>query len=338
MKRLSATVLAIGLLASGVASAQSTRYYGTTDRYGEEPYYDYARVVRVDPIIDNGYGRNDGYANTTTGQRCYYRNADDVYARDEYRDGYRNDGYPDDRYGDDGYYGDRRYPDRSNESGRTVATVIGGIAGGAPKPYIFDTGSSLFNAAYNPAWWGTVPASSSLQTTVVYCYGSGAGGCRGYTGNIVEVPSLGFYATSTSSTAAVTLSAAPGYQVNAVYKHNDPTTTPPENQDFPAYFQSGNPPPPVQGYFYGTFGAANFASEARVVGQTGSSGFYVGGVLGREGPGRFDLRLGLGQGEGRRRDGGQTGQGRQTAEKGAGLSILHGRKSVMLNLQPSFGR
>ena len=129
MKRLSATVLAIGLLASGMASAQSARYYGTTDRYGEEPYYDYARVVRVDPIIDNGYGRNDGYANTTTGQRCYYRNADDVYARDEYRDGYRNDGYPDDRYGDDGYYGDRHYPDRSTETGRTVATVIGGIAG-----------------------------------------------------------------------------------------------------------------------------------------------------------------------------------------------------------------
>ena len=37
----------------------------------------------------------------------------------------------------------------------------------------------------------------------------------------------------------------------------------------------------VQGYFYGTFGAANFASEARVVGQTGSSGFYVGGEGGR---------------------------------------------------------
>ena len=54
MKRLSATVLAIGLLASGVASEQSTRYYGTTARYGEEPHYDYAPVVRVDPSNNKG--------------------------------------------------------------------------------------------------------------------------------------------------------------------------------------------------------------------------------------------------------------------------------------------
>ena len=132
MKRLSATVLAVSLLATGVASAQSVRHYGTSDRYGDEPYYDYARVVRVDPVIDGGYQNTRG-----TTQQCYYRDADDVYARDGYRDdAYGNRGYGDvydngeyrDAYGQNGY-GDRRYPAGGNEAGRTVATVIGGIAG-----------------------------------------------------------------------------------------------------------------------------------------------------------------------------------------------------------------
>ena len=41
-----------------------------------------------------------------------------------------------------------------------------GINGGAPRPYLFDTGSSLFNAAFDPQTWGNfsqytsyVPAS-----------------------------------------------------------------------------------------------------------------------------------------------------------------------------------
>lgn len=127
MKRLSAAVLAMGLLATGVASAQSTRHYGTSDRYGDEPYYDYARVVRVDPIIEGGYRDTRGST-----QQCYYRDADDVYARDVYRD----DGYSDRGYGDvydngdyRDVYGQRRVSSGSTEAGRTVATVIGGIAG-----------------------------------------------------------------------------------------------------------------------------------------------------------------------------------------------------------------
>ncbi|MGL1465627.1 hypothetical protein ACSTJV_23745, partial [Vibrio parahaemolyticus] len=49
-----------------------------------------------------------------------------------------------------------------------------GINGGAAKPYLFDTGSTLFNAAYNPSWWpGYAPTtngapSSSLPTGVSY--------------------------------------------------------------------------------------------------------------------------------------------------------------------------
>lgn len=112
MNYFSAALLAMGLLASASAGAQSSGYYGAG--YGAE--YDYARVVRVDPIIESG-----GYRDTAAGsQRCYYRQADDVYARDG--------GY----YGDD-YYRDDRYDDRyrtgGSQTGRTVATVIGGIAG-----------------------------------------------------------------------------------------------------------------------------------------------------------------------------------------------------------------
>jgi uncharacterized protein YcfJ len=128
MKRLSAAVMAVGLLATGMASAQSVRQYGTSDRYGDEPYYDYARVVRVDPVIEGGYRDTRG----TTQQQCYYRDADDVYARDDYRDdAYGNRGYGD-VYDNGDYrdvYGERRVSNGGSEAGRTVATVIGGIAG-----------------------------------------------------------------------------------------------------------------------------------------------------------------------------------------------------------------
>ena len=107
MKRLSAAVMAVGLLAAGVASAQTSQQYGTSDRDGAEPYYDYARVVRVDPVIEGGYRDT----RSTTSQRCYYRDADDVYARDGYRDDVYGDVYDNgdyrDVYGEDGY-GDRR--------------------------------------------------------------------------------------------------------------------------------------------------------------------------------------------------------------------------------------
>jgi len=79
----------------------------------------------VDPVIEYG----GGYRNASASSQCYYRQADDVYARDDgyYRDGYRNDGYRRDGYYEDDYARDRSA--RGDETGRTVATVIGGIAG-----------------------------------------------------------------------------------------------------------------------------------------------------------------------------------------------------------------
>jgi uncharacterized protein YcfJ len=132
MKRLFVSTMALCLAATtGLASAQT---YRGTPSYGQDANtrYDYARVVRVDPVFDR-YG--SGYA-TSNSQRCYNR---DTYVRgDGYNDGYdndgyyRNDGYGDDRYRNDGYYdqyGNRR--NTGSQAGATVATVVGGIVGAA---------------------------------------------------------------------------------------------------------------------------------------------------------------------------------------------------------------
>lgn len=126
MKPLSTGLLVAGLAFAGTAFAQSPDYYGQEDRYyGSDPYqsnpdqgqgatYDYARVLRVDPVIGSGYDNRPSQQSS----RCYYRQADDVYTD--------NDGYyhQDDRYG-----GGEGYRSDGDEAGRTVATVIGGIAG-----------------------------------------------------------------------------------------------------------------------------------------------------------------------------------------------------------------
>lgn len=136
MNRLSASLLVLGLAVSGTASAQSYGSYGndpyarnarnTTvypDRYGSSgAVYDYARVVRVDPVIER-------YANASygNGQRCYQTTAPGGY------DGYVRDDRSYGGYGNGGPYGNDPYAPRDGrygtDTGRTVATVIGGIAG-----------------------------------------------------------------------------------------------------------------------------------------------------------------------------------------------------------------
>lgn len=152
MKRLTASILALGLAASvGTVSAQSNNgYYSqhgtpTPDRYGQGTYgssaqYDYARVIRVDPVAGsyNNYPTSNGAYNSSS-QRCYQQDrnggyvSNDSYNRDGYssNDGYRNDGYRSDGYSNDGYYGrdDQYRSDGGSQTARTVATVVGGIAG-----------------------------------------------------------------------------------------------------------------------------------------------------------------------------------------------------------------
>jgi len=151
MKRLTASILALGLAASvGTASAQTNGYYSqygtpTPDRYGQSTYgnnaqYDYARVIRVDPVTgsygnyptSNGAYNNGAYNNGA--QRCYQQERNGGYVgNDSYnRDGnYGNDGYRSDGYRDDGYYGrdDQSRSNGGSQTARTVATVVGGIAG-----------------------------------------------------------------------------------------------------------------------------------------------------------------------------------------------------------------
>lgn len=138
MKRMSASFLAVSLaMTAAPASAQyqSLQPYPDSRGYSSTPEYDYARVLRVDPVFDPGYGRSNADA------RCYerptYVGGDRYdsydrghYGRDDYARGdYRRDGYYDGRSYDGDYrdpYNDRR---GGTQAGATVATVVGGIVG-----------------------------------------------------------------------------------------------------------------------------------------------------------------------------------------------------------------
>lgn len=140
MNRFAVSILAVALVATiGTASAQNSYAQGqhypalANDRYAQtaSPYYDEARVIRVDPVLQSGYSNTQ-----TSSGRCY--SDDDVYA-DSGSDGRYDDRYSDSRY-DDRYdnrsYDDRRYDDRypnaqGTQTGRNVATVLGGIVGAA---------------------------------------------------------------------------------------------------------------------------------------------------------------------------------------------------------------
>ena len=141
MKRLSASLLAIGLAAgSGLASAQSHGNNGC----GGDPayqgqgyaqpanggYYDYARVVRVDPVVGSGYG------NGASSRRCWQRERPRLRAgrlrpvRQRLLRPVRQ--LPPQRFRRQRLLRPvRQLPPASGGSntGRTVATVVGGIAG-----------------------------------------------------------------------------------------------------------------------------------------------------------------------------------------------------------------
>lgn len=129
MKRLLVSVLAVGLAAASpalLAQNLGDRYddgqydgapadgAGNADATG---YYDYARVIRVDPVLDDRYA-----ATPSPSRRCYDRQTAGRYESDPYaydRGGYRDDGYSRDPYRDE----------RGTRAGGNAAAIIGGIAG-----------------------------------------------------------------------------------------------------------------------------------------------------------------------------------------------------------------
>lgn len=158
MNRLIVSTLALALIATtGVASAQSfgypldnrngyqqrgyqqPGYQVIPDRYGQTrgAQYDYARVLRVDPVFDSygsgAYNSGDSYRTSqVNGQNCYERDTY-VNGNDGYYDnrGYDNRAYDNRGYRDDGRY-DQYGGYRGNtgsDTGRNMATVIGGVLG-----------------------------------------------------------------------------------------------------------------------------------------------------------------------------------------------------------------
>lgn len=117
--RLLASALLVGAAIAGPAAAQSYGAYPEPDDGGYTGEYDYARVIRVDPIIDRGNGA------ARDARDCYYRESDGYYAGDDR--GYRDD----DGYDGDGrdYRRDDGYARGGSDAGRAMSTVLGSVVG-----------------------------------------------------------------------------------------------------------------------------------------------------------------------------------------------------------------
>lgn len=167
-----------------------------------------------------------------------------------------------------------------------------GVGGGAPHPYLFDTGSSLFN----------VPASFVGQTNSILADGAGYfyGDGNGYYGDLATVPSVTFYAPGTSTAVAAETAGGSGFVVNEVHDHllgtnpgggartiniYDPSTRKTTTYWIdPNYPNGKNGVPPIEGIIYGTFGAGDFATvvgNGTAPGTSTYTNVTVGSILGQ---------------------------------------------------------
>jgi autotransporter-associated beta strand protein len=154
-------------------------------------------------------------------------------------------------------------PLQLSESSGGVRLIINvGIGGQGALPYLFDTGSSGFVAAYSASAFGSVPSNMSaatqqypngLPTGVSISYSSN----NTYVGNFVAVPSLTFYPTASTpvgSSSSVTLNAlnssgaASNFIIDAAYSRDGAPISVPL-QSTPNVFKG----------IYGIFGVGDFA-------------------------------------------------------------------------------
>jgi hypothetical protein len=150
--------------------------------------------------------------------------------------------------------------------------VYVGISGGSAKPYLFDTGSPGFNAAYysGPGANGTdwdFGSTISLGSTVTY------GSNLEYTLNAVQVSSLHFYAKHDLSTPVATLLAPHGSGGLIIGQVTNATGTGANN--FLSNLEQGLAP--LDSGLYGTFGASLFTGNN----ATGSAPYINSSVLGQ---------------------------------------------------------
>jgi len=187
------------------------------------------------------------------------------------------------------------------DSSAGVRLIINVGIGGAPAyPYLFDTGSNLFNAAYLPASgkmlstnFGNVPSSmANLPTGVTYGYTDGST----YVGNFVTVPSLSFYSSATSNSPSVVLNAVTpsggqgAFVINAVTNrcakgYTSPNCPPINGGEYMNKSTPNQLPLEANGSafsgLYGTFGAGNFADVTSTSDHASITGVAFGGVLGQ---------------------------------------------------------
>lgn len=198
MKRLVASLLVLGL-ATGSTSVFAQSSYGRYDdgsyrgsgaNSGDETYYDYAQVIRVDPVLDGSYSETSSYR-----RRCYdttttasgYGNGG--YGNDD--DYYRDDG----RYRNDGAYDDYGRRSGGSEAGRNMATIVGGIAGAVLGSKVGNGSGSVAAAAvgsmlggmagrevYNQNQRNKYPRQGTVRVCEPEPVRDGYGGYRGDTG------------------------------------------------------------------------------------------------------------------------------------------------------------